>query len=156
MESLKIHIPKGYQIDSFDQLSGEIKFKEKPRDVIDRIKCVEDALRELGDNDEDVIVYKKLSELFDHYSHIVNYHRAIVLVKAMNEGWVPDWDNSNEIKYSIFFDMRGSSGFRFVVCASWYSYSSVGSRLCLKEKRLGEYLGTQFTAVFKQFMTIKK
>ena len=98
-------------------------------DVTERIKSIEDALNELGDNHEEVIIYKKLITVFDHSCHLVNYQAAVVLTSAINEGWVPDWDN-NEWKYQNYFVMGGSSGFRFHGYDRWASNSYVGSRLC--------------------------
>lgn len=34
MQTLKIEIPTGYEIDSFNKASGEIKFKAKPQNII--------------------------------------------------------------------------------------------------------------------------
>ena len=157
METLKIEIPEGYMIDSFDKVSGQVKFKAKPKDVLERIKTIPDALRELGEQDEQVIIYRKLLTQFDASCHIVNYQLAVVIIRALNEKREPDWDDSSKVKYSLWFIMA-SSGFRSDGFGAWRSGSNVGSRLCFMEKRLGLHAVEQpeFMNVFKLFMTIQK
>lgn len=48
MKTLKIEIPEGFEVDTFDQQSGEIRFREKPKDVKERIKTVADVLADNG------------------------------------------------------------------------------------------------------------
>ncbi len=154
METLKIEIPKGYVIDKFDLAKGEIKFKEKPKDVTLRIKSVYDAITELVEDDPEVIIYNNLLLTFDTDCHVVKQQEAVVLTKAFNEGWTPNWNNSNEVKYYPWFEMGGSSVFRFSGCVDRYSLSDVGSRLCFKTRELAIHAGENFTAVYKKFMLI--
>lgn len=151
--TIKITVPKGFEVD-FDKSAGEIKFKEKKKakDVVERIKTYLDALDELGEKDEEVIIYRKLLTVLDSSSHQVAHQLAIVITKALNEDWTPDWDDNNQYKYAIWFYMGGSSGFRFLGDDSWRTYSRVGSRLCFKDSRLATYAGKQFAEVYKQFM----
>lgn len=155
MESLKFEIPKGYQIDTFDKEKGLITFKELPKKVTDRIKTIDDAIAELGEQDNEVIHLRKLQAV-KITKHILNYQLAVIIAKALNEKWEPDWANSNEYKYYPWFNMGGSSGSRFayydfvLVC----SVSAVGSRLCFKSRELAEYAAKQFTDIYKQFYLI--
>lgn len=149
-----IDIPAGYE---FDSVSGrQIKLRDT-RNVMDRIKSVEDALAELGEDDNEVIRYRKLLSVFDDpKDHLVNYQTAVVLVRAINEKRVPDWNNDDEFKYSHYFIMGGSSGFRLKIYVSWLSASHVGSRLCVFDPEHGEYLANQFPDIFKNFMLIEE
>ena len=148
-QTLKIEIPDGYEIDSFDKESGKITIKEKPKSVFERFRTV-----------EDVLSYYKLSvEQFNSRHQgmtedVAAYCFLKMLVAALNDGWVPNWDNSNKAKYYPYFDMRGSSGFRFDGCDSWNSYSYVGSRLAYKSRELAEHAAKHFTAEYRKFMTI--
>lgn len=129
--------------------------KTKKQDVMERITSVENALAELGENDNEVIRYRKvLTVLNDPADHLMNYQTAVVLVRAINEKREPKWDDPNEWKYSNYFIMGGSSGFRFFGCDDWRSRSDVGSRLCVFDPSHGEYLAKQFPNVFKNFMLI--
>jgi hypothetical protein len=154
-QTLTIDIPEGFIVDTFDEKSCVIKLKPKPKNVIERIKTISDVINELGENDEDVIIYRKLSTLFNGTSHVVNNQLAIIITKALNEKWVPNWNDSNQSKWFAYFQMGGSSGFRFNDYGNWPSHSNVGSRLCLKSSELAEYAAKQFTEVYKRFMIIE-
>lgn len=152
MQIIKIPVPPGFEIESFDKLSGEVKLKAKakPKDVFERIKSIDDVF---ADNDltrgQFDIQCKELET--DERA----YRLLKLLTKSLNEGWVPDWNNENEAKYYPWFYMGGSRGFRSYVCGHWISGSGVGSRLAFKSSKLAEYAGTQFIEIYKQFMTIK-
>jgi hypothetical protein len=154
MQTLTITPPAGFEVD-FNENSREIKFKKASKDIMDQIQSVEDAIDFLGKSDEDVIILQKLQQVFSDDSHPVNHQKAIVLTKAFNEGWVPDWDNTKQVKYYPWFEMGGSSGFRFFDCGYQRSFSHVGSRLCFKSDKLAEHAGKKFTDIYKQFMLIK-
>ncbi len=150
MQTLKIEIPKGYEFESFDKVSGELKLREKPKNVMERIKTVADVLDDNGImNIEFNMNCQGLTE------DEVDYKILKLLTKSLNEGWTPDWSNSSQPKYFPWFEMKGSSGFRFNGCDHWAATSGVGSRLCFKSRELAEYAGKQFTAVYKQFMIIE-
>lgn len=116
------------------------------KDVTERIKTVADILE---DNN---ITQEQLDKIFanapEHFKH---QFIAELLCKSLNEGWIPNWEDSSESKYYPWFKM-GSSGFRFYGCVSWDAHSFVGSRLCFKSRKLAEYAGKQFEDVYKQFM----
>src|SRR5688500_13359184 len=105
MQTLKIEIPNGFEIDSFNQSTGEIKFKEKPKKVTERIRTVADVLADNGFSKEG---FDEWCEGLD--TDEIAYRILKLLAKSLNEGWLPDWGNSNEYKYYAWFEMRGSSG----------------------------------------------
>jgi hypothetical protein len=150
MQTIKIPVPDGFVIESFDLKSGEVKLKEKPKDVTERIETVDDVLTDNG----------WTRERFDEWSsEMTEDEKAYVILKflskSLNEGWTPDWDNSNERKYYAWFCLDGgASGFRFDSYDCWDSGSSVGSRFCFKSSALAEYAGNQFIDVYRKFMVI--
>jgi hypothetical protein len=87
--------------------------------------------------------------------------KLVIIARAANrlandgKEWFPDWTNYSEYKYAPWFEMRGSSGFRFYDCDDWYSYSLVGSRLCFKTRELAEHVGKKFQGLYKDFMVTK-
>lgn len=128
--------------------------------IQDRIKTIEDAYKELG-----------IKTYGDAYRVLRMPERKrfsdtpiegcdddglnlMLFCRALNEGWWPDWRNSNEYKYVPYFDLSCSSGFGFEDSTSYYevSYSSVGSRLCFKSRELAEYAGKTITPVYRKFM----
>lgn len=149
METLKIEIPKGFEVESFDKKTGELRFREKPKAVTERIKTVDDVLI-----DHDMTA-SGLDEMFESVPQHLKYQYIIeLLAKSLNEGWEPDWDDENQRKYFPWFSMGGSSGFRYDDYVFWDSDSDVGSRLCFKTADLAKYAGEQFTEIYKKFMLI--
>jgi hypothetical protein len=151
MNTLKIEIPEGFEVEKFDTTTGVVSFKEKPKNIKERIKTFSDVLNHLGIDEDD---FNDENEGLD--ADEIAYRKLKLIVKALNEGWIPDWSNSNETKYFPWFRMGSSSGsgFSFHVCDYWGTDSHVGSRLCFKSRELAEYAGKQFTEIYKEFMTI--
>jgi len=147
--TIQIPIPQGFQIDSFDLKTGKVTLKETPKEITERIKTVADVLADNGYTAEEFD--RKCKELT---SDEIAYCIVKMLAKSLNEGWTPDWNDTNQPKYYPWFEMGGSSGFRYHDCAYWDSGSTVGSRLCFKTSKLAEYAGKQFIEVYKQFMLI--
>ncbi len=148
-QTITIEVPNGYNA-SFDQAAGVITLKEKPKNVMERIKTVQDVL---ADNGISQGSFHKQCEGLE--TDELAYRLLKLLAKSLNEGWTPDWNDDNQYKYFAWFYMGGSSGFRYDGCGGWYSVSTVGSRLCFKSRELAEYAGKQFTQVFKDFMLIQ-
>jgi hypothetical protein len=122
-----------------------------------RAGTIESALAYLGDQDDEVIRYKKiLTILDDPTDHLLNYQTVVVLVRAVNEKREPDWNNPKQWKYFNWFEMGGSRGFRYGDYVCWGSNSDVGSRLCFFDSDQGEWLANQHPQVFKNFMLIIK
>ena len=122
------------------------------KDITERVKSIEDAIRELGNNDVEVIQLNRMKSI-GLQNHIIGNQELIVIAKALNEGWQPDWQNDNEYKYFPWFDMDNSSSagrFSFYVADNPYSFSSVGSRLCFNSRELSNYAGNQFEDIYRK------
>lgn len=88
------------------------------------------------------------------------YMKLKIIVKALNEGWEPNWNNWDEYKYYPWFIMgecNGSpgSGFSYNDCVYGLTCSGVGSRLCFKSQELSDYAGEQFQELYKDFFLIQ-
>lgn len=129
MKTLQIEIPKGFKVESFDENSGLLKFAPLPKDIKERINEFKDVLDYLGEDDEDVKVYDGLLEA-DMPPHIVDYAAVILITKAYNEKQVPDYNDSNQVKYEPRFKLSSSGvGFSYYDNVGWGAGSLVGSRL---------------------------
>lgn len=73
-----------------------------------------------------------------------------IIVKALNEGWEPDWDNDNEPKYYPYFYMS-PSGFAFSVTCNAFTPAAAGcgSRLRFRTSELARYAGEQFLDIWE-------
>ena len=153
---IPIQVPNGFKIDSLDKEKSIITCSKIPKDIKERIKTIEDACNELGEDDEDVKALRVIENL-DVPKHIISQLQSIIIVKALNEGWIPDWSNSNQYKYFPYFYMENSSAGGFVYCVDgrWSTFTYVGSRLCLKSRELAEYAGKQFKDIYEEYFVIK-
>ena len=117
--------------------------------ITDRVKTYADACEETGDNQIDEIEFLKLGFSIDE----IYYRKIKTITKALNEGWVPDWNNSNEKKWAPWFNLS-SSAFVFYGADYYYSYAGAGngSRLCFKSDELAAYAAKQFTELYKGFI----
>jgi len=111
--------------------------------VYEKIKTFEDALKgsdvivEFNNDSDDEIAYKKLK----------------VIVSAINNGWKPDWNNSDERKWFPVFIL--SSGFGFDDSSYGYALAGtgVGSRLCFQSEEQSDYAANQFIEIYKDLLT---
>jgi len=118
--------------------------------VMDRVKTFEDACAELGIDWSDAC--PKVQKNGD-YGAIVSYAQALIVTRALNEGWTPDFNNGKWDKHYPYFDMRSSAGgFRFSDSDCDGGFTFVGARLCLKSAELARYAGIQFEDIYRGFM----
>jgi hypothetical protein len=114
--------------------------------VTDRIKTFEDACRELS-------IDPTAAEFSTGPADEIALRKVKVIVRALNEGWTPDWNNGRERKWTPWFYLD-TPGFRFY--DSFYgiafSISTGGSRLCFKSEELASYAGRQFLDLYREFI----
>lgn len=153
---------------------------EKPKDVTERIKTFQDALDELGADDELVKEYRALGD--DSRLDTACWLRLGIIVKALNEGWTPKFDKK-EYRYAPYFylytqdeinEMTDEEKSR-VVCRSCgsanagggvagadasgdssYAGADIGSRLALRTRELAIYAGEQFAEEYAQLILNEK
>lgn len=79
--------------------------------------------------------------------------KLIIIAKAINGDWVPDWKDSNQWKYYPWFKMDSSSGvgFSYDDFDLWFSRSLVGSRLCFESRKKAVYAGETFEDLYKTY-----
>lgn len=157
MKTLQISEQKAREL--YKSGSGELKsileesfgkdfFSQK---ITDRVKTYEDACRELSMNPLD----KNKLIGFGFTKHDIAYKKLVTIIKALNEGWVPDVCDSSVYRWYPWFKTNGSPS-SFAFDDSFYdfadAYAGSGSRLCLKSKELSEYCGKQFIDLWKQFI----
>lgn len=121
--------------------------------ITDRVKSFEDACQVLGIS-TNVPEVKGLPR--KHQKAIIANYKLITIAEALNEGWKPNWQDSDEYKYYPWFDMSNPAGVGFSYTSSTASYTSasVGSRLCLKNRELAIYFGQTFTDLFNDSLLL--
>jgi len=119
-------------------------------DIKDKVKSFEDACQFLGLDPKHLPVVDNLPEK-DHNA-IIAFYKLTIIIRALNEGWEPDWKNWDEYKYYNYFYIRSGSGF---VCSATHSaITDVGSRLCFKSRELAVYALSQFKELYLQYLLI--
>lgn len=121
--------------------------------ITDRVKSFEDACQVLGIS-TNVPEVKGLPR--KHQKAIIANYKLIIIAEALNEGWKPNWQDSDEYKYYPWFDMSNPAGVGFSHTANTASYTSalLGSRLCLKNRELAIYFGQTFTDLFNDSLLL--
>ncbi len=123
MKTLKIIPPNGQEA-CFDKKTGEITFKELPKDIKERINSIEDIFKLNGTTEDD---FNRKWEGFDPYHK--HHEFELLMVSAYNEGKMPNFTDGTD-KYYPIFNMGSPSGVGFSCddYGLWRSGSHVGAR----------------------------
>ena len=84
------------------------------------------------------------------------YRQLKVIVKAINEGWTPNMNDTGERKwhpYFLLFDGT-SAGFAYsyTYFAPSFAHTFFGSRLCFQSEAKAKHAGKQFEDIYKRFL----
>jgi hypothetical protein len=125
-------------------LFGEEILSQK---ITDRIKTFEDACELLGLAPEDVLPNSKIAN-----SAVAAVAKLFIIAEALNEGWKPDWQDSDQNKYMPWFEDNSGVGLSFDDVGHWGADTYVGSRLCFKSRELAEHAARQFKEIYNDFI----
>ena len=116
--------------------------------ITDQVKTFDDVLSIAGTTLEQLI---HPSDTTDEAA----YKKVKLIAKVLNEGWQPNWKDSDEYKYYPWFDLSSGSGLAYHGYDYNFSNSFVGSRLCFKSRELAKYAGTRFIDIYTELFIIK-
>ena len=120
--------------------------KKENQKITELVKSFEDARNMTGR--PDVPDFSNLPT--DMRKHFEAQYKMIVIAEALNEEWIPDWDNYDEYKYYPWFEMSPSSfAFGDSDYANAYAVAGSGSRLKFRTRELAEYAAKQFIDIWK-------
>ena len=127
------------------------KKEEKKGKVTDRVKTYEDACKELGRQpyNEDQLMKLGLTK------NDLAYHKMVVIVEALNEGWEPDVCDRDVYRWFPWFATNGSPcsfAFHDSLYDDAIAHAGSGSRLALKSEELADYCGKQFVELWKEML----
>ena len=128
---------------ALENLYGKEVFNQKITDIV---KTFDDAYEMAGrPRIPDFCEFSGADRSF--FEHM---WKMSIIVKALNEGWEPDWDNDNESKYYPYFYMS-PSGFAFdgTHYAYTLAHAGCGSRLRFRTSELARYAGEQFLDIWE-------
>jgi hypothetical protein len=119
--------------------------------VTDRIKTFDDACRELNIDSNEFFQGSVCKALGEDVPAISAHAMLIIIARALNEGWRADFADGDQIKYYPWFKASGV-GFSYTDCVYWFTFTSVGSRLCYKSEELARYAGEQFKDLYNHLL----
>lgn len=139
----------------FDYFYKEEDYEE----ITDRVKTYEDACKVLGVEP----INEQNAKAQGFRSDEIARRKLETIAAALNEGWKPDWNNTDQYKYYPYFYIqenakgKGSAGLSCAgtTDAAATALASVGSRLCFYASRLARYASNQFTDLYEQILIEK-
>lgn len=178
MKTISIEIPDGKTAEWKNGVLTLVDEKDN-RPVTERIKTYEDAWKSLGYENDPLLGKFPV----DGGEDIFAYLKLRIIVKALNEGWEPQFTTDEYRWYPWFYlytqeeidKMDEAKKKRLVLFGGYaaygagcglayaastfawsYSYSLIGSRLALKSEELADYCGNQFADIWADFVVIKR
>lgn len=134
-------------------------------DITNRVKSYADACKVLGIEPMDEDSMKAQGFRPDEIAR----RQLETITEALNEGWKPNWADTDEYKYYPYFyievsevqtedDTNGASA--GLSCANTYHAATgtdayVGSRLCFHDRETARYAGRTFTNLYAQILIEK-
>ena len=115
----------------------------------ENIKTLDDAIKHLGEKDEEVKALRVLQSV-KLTRYIIAEQELVVIIKALNDGWVADYDKHNQYKYYPWWYL--GKNFRLYCVLYFSSYSCCSSRLVLESREKAEYVSSQFKNLYKEYL----
>lgn len=139
----------------FDYFYKEEDYEE----ITDRVKTYEDACKVLGVEP----INEQNAKAQGFRSDEIARRKLETIAAALNEGWKPDWNNTDQYKYYPYFYIqenakgKGSAGLSYAYAynSATDAYACIGSRLCFYASRLARYASNQFTDLYEQILIEK-
>lgn len=132
-------------------------------DIRDRVKSYADACKVLGIGEMDEKAMKACGFRPDEIAR----RKLETITEALNEGWRPDWNNTEQYKYYPWFYIKPGQGkdpdgkphgafaglsFAYTAYAASYTGANIGSRLCFHVRELAAYAGDTFRDLYAQIL----
>lgn len=121
-----------------------------------QIKSFEDACQSLGLDASTVIPsFEGFPE--KERKGMQSHAKLVIIAKAINNGWVPNWASSHQYKYYAWFwmkkDVSSPSGFGFSDSDYGDSHTDtdVGSRLCYESREKALYAAETFQELYADY-----
>jgi len=147
MKEVKIECPKGYEIDKVNSTFERIVFKEVIKDITERVKNFKDVLDYLGEEDEEVIMYRKMLK-FDIGGKPLHTQMITCWNRALNE---KHEFTEQDYKWRIWWNLYP---FSFDDVNDTRSYAYVPLAFCFKNEKLAKFAGNnkEYQKLYKEFI----
>jgi hypothetical protein len=128
-----------------EQLESEFGKETFRKRVFTDIKTFGDACEALGIDPASVV---STNDAADEAA----YKKLKVVIKAINQNWIPDWSNTSQRKWWPWFVLSSGFGFSGSDCNCADSNAYVGSRLCFESEEKSDYCAKQFIDLWEAFI----
>lgn len=128
----------------------EKNFKIVSGNIIDRIKTWEDVLKEKGLDEDEVLTHKNPKTKKQKFQNACD--KLQLIHEVLNEGWIPDFNNTNQYKYYPWFKKVGGRWVYDCYCYCGDYGAIVGFGFYLKNSELSIYSGNQFLDIWVDYL----
>jgi hypothetical protein len=135
--------------ENLKQEFGEDLFKKRE---YENIKIFSDACLACGTTEDAFNEKFKGSELD---VDTMAFEKLKIVNKAINNGWTPDYTNSDQRKWFPYYLLSSGFGFSRSSYHCDFTTATVGSRLCFETEEQSNYSGQQFIDLWRAFITNK-
>ena len=132
---MKLTLDNGVSITLTKEQLEEINKQQNKLFNFRDIKSFEDACNHLG-----IAVDNNLS----------NNGKLEVIIKAINNGWKPDFSNKNQAKYYPYLYVNNNGVSTYYYTDYNYSYRDLPLTLYLESSEKAEYMGKTFTHLYNE------
>ena len=132
------------------------KNNEKSEFDFRTIKTVEDACKKNGYDQSKFPADAVLGTKFGR--PLVAVNNLMIVTEAMNNGWKPDWSNTNQYKYFPWHYIKKDAshptgfGFSFSFYGLTAARTDLGSLLCCDTAEKAMYIAEQFRKEWEDFL----
>lgn len=146
-DAARDYLDENEDVKIFDLTVEEIEVAEP----YDNVKSYEDACRVLGVEPMDEQAMTAAGFRADE----IGRRKLETITAALNDGWKPDWNDTNQYKYVPWFWIKPRPGqtpaglaYADTYTAPSNTYAFIGSRLCFKNAAVARYAANQFTELY--------
>ena len=84
---------------------------------------------------------------------VVACYKLRIIFEAVNNGWIPDWENRNQGKFFPWFVILPSGiSFTSVHSGTDFTHTSSGALFCTNTKMKAIYIGIQFKKEYQEYL----
>lgn len=147
---VQIEVPEGKRAEWKDGVLTPVD--DAPRDITERVKTFGDACKELGDDHDDVVLFRILNNESSYLlpKDVMAYLKLRIIAAALNEGWKPTFEEREERWFPWFVITHGEIDYCYTGVGT--SFIGNGSHLVFRTQKLVRYAGKQFTGIWKDFL----
>jgi hypothetical protein len=118
------------------------------------IKTFEDACIKTN---VDIPCLQDVSKISDRFKkHIISAYKLMIIYEAINNHWVPDWNNKKQYKYYPTFVIAMRPSYK-IILRSYFRYTCtfIGESepyLCTDSWEKALYIANQFKNIYEEYL----